>query len=88
MALRRGRFPRSQWCNGPAKLCQALGIDREMNGAALFDDRNSLWIEEGIAIKDSSVSTGPRVGIDSVPEPWHSQPWRYLASLPNEHENG
>lgn len=88
IALRRGTFPRAQWCNGPAKLCQALAIDKEMNGTALFDGRDGLWVEEGIAIADSLVSTGPRVGIDSVPEPWRSQPWRYQAKLPDEYENG
>lgn len=85
MALRRGRFPRSQWCNGPAKLTQALCIDGNLNGVSLCDRDAGLWIEEGEEISDQWVKTTPRIGIDSVPEPWKSKPWRFLAELPEEH---
>jgi DNA-3-methyladenine glycosylase len=87
IALRRGRFLRRQWCNGPAKLCQALAIDGSCNGIPLLSDRNALWIEEGIEIGDDRVSAGPRVGIDSVPEPWKSKPWRFFAALPVIYQN-
>jgi len=84
IALRRGRFPRSQWCNGPAKLTQALRIDGNLNGASLCDQHDGLWIEEGEEIDNQWVKATPRVGIDSVPEPWKSKPWRFLAELPEE----
>jgi DNA-3-methyladenine glycosylase len=84
MAMRRGRFPRSQWCNGPAKLTQALRIDGSQNGGSLCDKSAGLWIEDGIDVEDRFVSTSPRIGIGSVPEPWKSKPWRYLAALPDE----
>jgi DNA-3-methyladenine glycosylase len=81
MAKRRGRFPVEQWCNGPAKLCQAFAVDGDLNGTDLCLLGNQLWIEDGPEIPDVRVTTGPRVGIQSVPEPWRSQPWRYLAHL-------
>ena len=81
LALRRGRFPRSQWCNGPAKLTQALRIDGSLNGVSLCDRNSGLWIETGDEISDKMVKTTPRIGIDSVPEPWKSKPWRFLAEL-------
>ena len=84
MALRRGRFPRSQWCNGPAKLTQALRIDGDLNGISLCDKNGGLWIETGDEISDKMVKTTPRIGIDSVPEPWKSKPWRFLAELPDK----
>jgi len=84
IALHRGRFPRSQWCNGPAKLTQALRIDGNLNGVSLCDRKSGLWIEEGEEIVDNMVRTTPRIGINSVPEPWKSKLWRFLAELPEK----
>lgn len=80
-AARQGRPP-AQWTDGPAKLTQALHIDRYLNGADLTSGEELLWIEEGINIPDAWVSAGPRVGIGSVPDPWLSLPWRFRAHLP------
>jgi DNA-3-methyladenine glycosylase len=65
---------------GPAKLTQALGIDGSLNGADLCSRKASLWIEKGVAIPDAEVITGPRVGLENVPEPWRSKPWRFQCS--------
>jgi len=77
IAKRRPGVESDQWCNGPAKLCQALGLDKKQNGADLCNETGGLWIEQGTAISDSQVITGPRVGISNVPEPWRSIPWRF-----------
>ena len=63
---------------GPAKLTQALGIDRTLNGARLFDSDSGLWIEAGSPISSGDIITSPRVGLNTVPEPWKSMPWRFL----------
>jgi DNA-3-methyladenine glycosylase len=81
IAKRRPGLPAEQWCNGPAKLCRALAIDGKQNGINLCDPRDGLWIEYGEQIGDDRVTTGPRVGIQNVPEPWRSMPWRFLAKL-------
>lgn len=47
--------------NGPGKLCIALGIGREHNGASL--QRGSLVIREGKRIPDSDVVVASRIGI-------------------------
>ncbi len=65
--------------NGPAKLTQALGIDGAQNGVDLTKRTSPLWIETGMPIRDENVTIGPRVGLYSVPEPWKSKPWRFLA---------
>jgi DNA-3-methyladenine glycosylase len=77
IAQRRKGRPRSQWTNGPAKLCQALNIDGALNGSDICSPGADLFVENGIEIPDWRVTNHPRVGLNSVPEPWKSIPWRY-----------
>jgi DNA-3-methyladenine glycosylase len=78
IAKRRGKQPRPRWTDGPAKVTQALGIEKVLNGVDLCDTNGGLWIEPGISIPDTSVTIGPRVGLYTVPDPWKSKPWRFL----------
>lgn len=48
--------------NGPAKLCYALEIDRDLNGTDLVSGP-VLWIERDGAVPDAQVARGPRVGV-------------------------
>ncbi len=79
-ARRRGR-PRREWTNGPAKLCQALAIDGRHHGADLCAPNATLFLEFDRAFSDESVTIGPRVGLNTVPEPWKSIPWRFRVHL-------
>jgi len=72
-AMKRG------WTNGPAKLTQALGVRGAFNRADLCDCSDGLWIEHGQGFPNSEVEQTPRVGLNSVPEPWRSIPWRFVA---------
>lgn len=65
---------------GPGKLTQALGITGAENGTDLTGPRSSLRIEAGIRVRDPQVVRGPRVGLNGVPEPWKSKPWRFLVA--------
>lgn len=76
-ARRDGRDTR-----GPAKLTRALGVDGTLNGADLCNPASGLWIEAGEAVPEDRVVTGPRVGLEGVPEPWKSIPWRFRAWPP------
>jgi DNA-3-methyladenine glycosylase len=78
IAKRRGKQPRPRWTDGPAKVTQALGIEKVLNGVDLCDTNGGLWIEPGISIPDTSVTISPRVGLYTVAEPWKSKPWRFL----------
>lgn len=78
IASRRGKQPRSKWTDGPAKLTQALNIDKSLNSVDLCNKKSGLWIETGESISDKNVTIGARVGLNSVPEPWKSMPWRFL----------
>jgi len=66
---------------GPARLCEALGIDRSLDGLDLLtDDRLRLAapgtgparLEPG-----EQVVVGPRVGISYAGPEWATRPWRF-----------
>jgi DNA-3-methyladenine glycosylase len=71
---RRGRKPVA---GGPAMLCQALGLDGRWNGSDLCKPDSLLFVETAPAVADRDVIAGPRVGLNNVPEPWRSIPWRF-----------
>jgi len=77
MRRRRGRNPLA---DGPAKVCEALAVDKHFNGRDLCDSSSQLFIEKGVHLPDRFVIRGPRVGLYSVPEPWKSCPWRFRVS--------
>ncbi len=60
-------------CSGPGRLCQALAIDRDLNGTSLRGAELSL--EHGIA--PGAIRATPRVGVDYA-GPWRRKPWRFL----------
>jgi DNA-3-methyladenine glycosylase len=58
---------------GPARLCQALDIDRSLDGADVCDPASSLRVRVGSGAGGSTVRTGPRIGISRAAE----VPWRF-----------
>lgn len=77
MAQNRGNMPYQQLTNGPAKLAQALAINKRFNGTDLCDANSDIWIEDPDQPRDIAVSTGPRIGLGKTPQPWLSVPWRF-----------
>lgn len=47
--------------NGPAKLCEAMGIDRRLDGADLCDPDSPLWIAENPELTSFVRERGPTV---------------------------
>ena len=77
MAARRpGRDP-FEWTSGPAKLVLALGISGDMNTTDMTTTAGGLWVEPGEPVPDEALRTGPRIGLNTAPEPWLSLPWRF-----------
>jgi len=74
-ALRGGR-PDLPLTSGPARLCQALDIDRRFDGADLCAPDALLFLEEEDSVPDGAVATSPRVGVrgDEVAV---AVPWRF-----------
>ncbi len=81
IANRRRGQPENRWADGPAKLCQAFGIDGSLNGIDLCGPDAGLFLEYGAPIPPENVTAGPRVGLNTVPEPWKSIPWRFRAAV-------
>jgi len=68
----RARRPRSRerdLARGPARLCEALAITREQDGADLTSGQLTLALGDPVV----RVETGPRVGLRGAPD----RPWRY-----------
>ncbi|MDY6873649.1 MAG: DNA-3-methyladenine glycosylase [Chloroflexota bacterium] len=65
------------WTDGPAKLTQVLAVDKTFNTLDLCTPDSGLWIEPGQAVPDNAVERSARIGLNSVPEPWRSIPWRF-----------
>lgn len=63
-------------CSGPAKLCQALAIDRGLNAVDLVTS-SQLWIEQARRISDAQVERTPRIGIDYAGA-WVDKPLRWM----------
>ena len=83
IAARRKGQPQPAWTDGPGKICQALGIDGGLNGVDLCATDAPLFVEAGDPVPDECVTIGPRVGLNSVPEPWKSMPWRFRFTAEN-----
>jgi DNA-3-methyladenine glycosylase len=67
-AVASARRPRSSvrdLARGPARLCQALGIDRSLDGADVCAD-GPLRVSLGDPVDPSLVRCGPRTGISSA----------------------
>ena len=61
MKKRREQQDLRNLSNGPGKLCQALGVDRGLNGHDLTAG-SILWFESG-QLSGQTICTSPRVGV-------------------------
>jgi len=66
---------------GPARVCQALAVDRTLDGHDLSLGE-ALWIEEPAdqdreAMPLAGVASGPRIGVAYAGEDWAERPWRF-----------
>lgn len=85
MRSNRNRKPRknplrdTDLCNGPAKLCQAMVIDRTLDGDDLLQSAQ-LTIIKGLSIPDHQVQCTPRIGVGYAKQ-WASKPLRWISLL-------
>lgn len=76
MRHHRGFPPEGELTNGPGKLCQALAIDRSLNGLDLCQS-DLLFIEEAVEVDPEKIEVTPRIGI-RADEMAKRRPWRFL----------
>ncbi len=62
-----------EWMRGPAKACQALHVDRDLDGISLLDSED-IWIEHSVVIHRESVRCSNRIGISMATD----KPWRFF----------
>lgn len=72
MRRRRGTHSLAILANGPGKLCQALGITRDLDGIRMA--RSSVRVYPAVASIRSAVTITPRIGITKAVD-W---PLRFL----------
>lgn len=86
MRRRRGRArdPDARLCAGPARLCQAMAVDRTLESHDLTTGEG-LWLAapaEGASLPE--FAEGERIGVDYATDGWADRPWRFwLASHPS-----
>jgi DNA-3-methyladenine glycosylase len=70
------RLPRDvDLARGPARLCEALGIDRSHDGADVIDPSSRLRVLAPLApVTAAGISRGPRVGVSRAAD----VAWRFL----------
>jgi DNA-3-methyladenine glycosylase len=77
MRRRRGDVSDRELCSGPGKLCQALGITRDLDGARMR--QSPVIVRPPRAWEESRIAVSPRIGITKAAD-W---PLRfYLAGSP------
>ena len=70
----RGNVPRDiDIASGPGKLCRALDIDKQLNGADM--EGKIIWFEDR-GLRPLNIVTSPRVGIDYAGE-YRDKLWRF-----------
>jgi DNA-3-methyladenine glycosylase len=77
---RRGRphEPDARLAAGPARLCQALAIDRRLDSADLCRG-DELWLSQssGGPDRELRIISGPRIGVAYAGSGWADRPWRF-----------
>jgi len=83
VAARRAGQPVRAWTNGPAKVCQALDIDRRFDGLDLCDAKGPLFLARNpqaarFLRQHGPLQVTPRIGITKAAH-W---PLRFVLSQP------
>ena len=71
MKKRRGTDDARSLCSGPGKLCEALGVDRRLNGTAVGE---RMHVERFRRMGARSIAATPRIGINEGKE----HLWRFF----------
>ena len=70
-------MPDGALCSGPARLCQALAIDRSFDGSDLVEANDGVELRDDGTEPPAVPLVGPRIGISSRAGDAASYPWRF-----------
>jgi DNA-3-methyladenine glycosylase len=70
---RRTRCTDRDLARGPARLAQALGLDRSADGTDLLDGSGPALLSPGPPVDPTLLRSGPRTGVARG----HETPWRF-----------
>ncbi len=59
----RHHRPMPDLTRGPARLCQALAVDRRFDHLDICAPHAPLWLEADITIPDAEIARSPRIGV-------------------------
>ncbi|GAA5033282.1 DNA-3-methyladenine glycosylase [Terrabacter aeriphilus] len=77
VAVRRAGVRERDWCRGPGRLTQALGVTGELSGADLCAPGAPVHLGGAGASVRGPVRTGPRVGVRGPGGDGEAYPWRF-----------
>lgn len=63
-------------CNGPSKLCQALGIKKDLVNKVDMCTSDLIWLEKGETVNDDEIVKCKRININYAEE-WVDKPLRF-----------
>jgi DNA-3-methyladenine glycosylase len=72
--LRNNPVRETNIASGPGKVCMAMSIDKQLNGADLVG--TTIWIEDR-KLDPGPIRTSPRVGVDYAGE-YREKLWRFF----------
>jgi DNA-3-methyladenine glycosylase len=64
MRRRRGNVPDRELCSGPGKLCQALGMTRELDGTRMAS--SAVIVRPPTSAELTGIAITPRIGISKA----------------------
>jgi DNA-3-methyladenine glycosylase len=79
MRTRRGRATVrvEALASGPARLCQAMAVNRSFDGHDLTIGTD-LWLAvPDERVPNVDIQSGPRIGVDYAGPGWAERPWRF-----------
>ncbi|MDP6444741.1 MAG: DNA-3-methyladenine glycosylase [Pirellulaceae bacterium] len=71
----RGDVKHNDLTRGPARLCEALDIDRQFDAWPL-DEGRELWIEEAVEQSKPTIAVSPRIGVSQAQD----RLWRFFVN--------
>ena len=90
MLVHRATIAKQNLTTGPGKLCQALAVDRSLDGTNLITSPH-IWLEQApahVLARQWTVRTSPRIGISQAverPLRWFIDGHRFVSGCARDH---